>query len=106
MFFPIGVGVLDVKHRIEKFHTPERKQTAGFLDILLEAAIRQQAVVITYGVDPEGDRVIQPIGIYEDEGFWFCPAFCYKRKAFRLFRADRIRSAARAGEEERPAPVT
>ncbi|WP_167345674.1 WYL domain-containing protein [Paenibacillus riograndensis] len=37
--------------------------------------------------------------LYAHEGYWFCPAYCYLRKAYRLFRADRIRSAVLADAE-------
>jgi predicted DNA-binding transcriptional regulator YafY len=100
----------DVKVRIEEmrnrvdFYTPTRKQKSEFLEILLDAAIKQQPVTIEYGTEPGGERDIQPIGIYADEGFWYCPAYCYERQAFRLFRVDRIRSAVMVEMEQRLAP--
>ncbi|MDQ0175494.1 WYL domain-containing protein [Bacillus chungangensis] len=46
-------------------------------------------------------RVIQPIGLYSCSGFWYCPAYCFKRKTFRLFRADRIHHAERTIDEQK-----
>nr|WP_229750782.1 WYL domain-containing protein [Paenibacillus nasutitermitis] len=37
-------------------------------------------------------RDVQPIGIYASNGFWYCPAYCFHRRDFRLFRCDRGRS--------------
>ncbi|UFJ42590.1 YafY family transcriptional regulator [Brevibacillus humidisoli] len=91
----------DVKDRIDQMKNrvdlvqPTREQSTPYLSILLEAAIRQQIIQIEYdsrqGVS---SRDIQPIGIYAKNGFWYCPAYCFARDDFRLFRADRIYSAA------------
>lgn len=52
-------------------------------------------VTITYKSN-EGvtQREIQPIGLYASEGYWYCPAFCFLRQTYRLFRADRISFAS------------
>lgn len=98
----------DVKDRIEEmrnrvdFYTPERKETCRFLGILLESAIRQKVVTIEYETTPGRSRNIQPIGIYADDGFWYCPAYCFEREAYRLFRADRITSAVMADPSPPP----
>ncbi|WP_231929064.1 WYL domain-containing protein [Brevibacillus sp. SKDU10] len=31
--------------------------------------------------------------MYSYNGFWYCPAYCLQRQAYRLFRADRIKQA-------------
>ncbi|MFM1653247.1 helix-turn-helix transcriptional regulator [Brevibacillus sp. B_LB10_24] len=90
----------DVRDRIDQmknrvdFVTPTRQQESPFLSILLEAAVDQKVLLITYGSDgDEACRKIQPIGIYASNGLWFCPAYCFLRKDFRIFRCDRIQSA-------------
>ncbi len=35
-------------------------------------------------------RIIQPIGVYSCNGYWYLPAYCFMRKQNRLFRVDRI----------------
>ncbi|QYR20211.1 YafY family transcriptional regulator [Paenibacillus sp. sptzw28] len=90
----------DVRDRIDQmknrvdFVTPTRQQESPFLSILLEAAIHQKVLLIEH--ESRGDtagRKIQPIGIYANNGLWFCPAYCFLRKDFRVFRCDRIHSA-------------
>lgn len=84
----------EMRHRID-FFTHSRPQRAEYLEVLLQAAIDRLPVTIDYGVrmDQTTLRTIQPFGIYAYEGYWFCPAYCYLRKAYRLFRIDRIWSA-------------
>ena len=88
-----------MKNRVD-FLVPKRKQTSSHLDLLLEAAIEQKALTIEYW-SSKGvvKRDIQPIGIYAESGFWFCPAYCCLRGDYRLFRADRIFSASYAVQQ-------
>ncbi|MEW4369584.1 helix-turn-helix transcriptional regulator [Paenibacillus kandeliae] len=80
-----------MKHRLD-FTAPTRRQHAPYLPILLEAAVSQQILHITY--EPEGKsrstRPIQPVFIYTNQGFWYCSAYCFLRNEYRLFRCDRI----------------
>lgn len=90
----------DLQHRIENmknrvdFITPTRKADTPHLQTLLDGSIKQKVLQITYH-SREGKtiREIQPIGIYAYEGLWYCPAFCYLRSEYRVFRCDRIESA-------------
>ncbi|PYI55586.1 helix-turn-helix transcriptional regulator [Paenibacillus flagellatus] len=91
----------DVRDRIDQmknrvdFVTPTRQRESPHLPILLEAAVRQKVLLIEYESKGEGAcRHIQPIGIYANNGLWFCPAYCFLRRQFRVFRCDRIHSAA------------
>lgn len=82
-----------MKNRVD-FVTPTRQQDSPYLSILLEAAVHQKVLRIEYGSKgSEAGRTIQPIGIYSNNGLWFCPAYCSLRKDFRIFRCDRIHSA-------------
>ncbi|HEU5138405.1 MAG TPA: YafY family protein [Bacillales bacterium] len=90
----------DVRNRIDAmkdrivFWNPRHAQPADHLETILEAAIEQSAVLIEYDSQTGiAKRTIQPVGLYSYKGFWYCPAYCFKREAFRLFRADRIHNA-------------
>ncbi|WP_421617134.1 helix-turn-helix transcriptional regulator [Brevibacillus sp. TJ4] len=91
----------DVRDRIDQmknrvdFVAPTRQQELPYLPLLLDAAIRQRVVRIEY--DSRGgvsSRLVQPVGIYAKNGFWYCPAYCFRTDDFRLFRCDRIVAAA------------
>ena len=99
----------DVRDRIDQmknrfdFVTPTRQQASPHLPILLEAAVQQQVLRIEYESRGEAAcRSIQPIGIYASSGLWFCPAYCFLRQDFRIFRCDRIRSAVRDTDGTEP----
>lgn len=91
----VKIQIEEMRHRVD-FFTHTRQERADHLEILLQASIKRLPVTIHYGTqaDETQQRTIQPIGIYAHEGYWFCPAYCDLRKGFRLFRVDRIGSAA------------
>ncbi|MFD0589336.1 helix-turn-helix transcriptional regulator [Paenibacillus sp. GCM10027627] len=90
----------DVRDRIDQmrdrvdFITPVRQAQSPHLSVLLDAAIRQAVLLVDYtSKQQRGEREIQPIGIYTQEGLWYCLAYCFLRKSYRVFRCDRIASA-------------
>lgn len=90
----------DVRDRIDQmknrvdFVTPTRQQKSPFLSILLDGAIHQKVIRMDYeSREGKSSRDIQPVGIYASNGLWYCPAYCFLRGDFRLFRCDRIHSA-------------
>lgn len=90
-----------VKNRIDQLRnrvdmvSPFRTSKSPYLSTLLEASILQKVVSIDYAAKGStSPRDIQPIGIYANSGLWYCPAYCFLREDFRVFRCDRILSAA------------
>jgi len=91
----------DVKNRIDEmrnrvdFVSPARHAGSPHLAILLDAAIRQKVLLIDYeSREGRSSREVQPIGIYNRGGLWYCPAYSAERGEIRMFRCDRIHAAA------------
>ncbi len=62
--------------------------------ILLEAAIKQKIVTILYHMNDQKMYCnIQVIGIYSENGEWFCPAYCYSLMDFHIFKLTDIQNA-------------
>lgn len=62
--------------------------------VMLEAAIKQKIVTVLYHIqDSKTYCNIQPIGIYNENGEWFCPAFCYSLTDFHVFNLSDIHQA-------------
>lgn len=80
----------EMRNRIV-FWTPKRYIETPYLELMLKAAIEQRVVSVEYSSKKEiAKREIQPLGLYSENGYWYCPAYCFKREAFRLFRVDYI----------------
>jgi len=99
----------DVRDRIDQmqnrvdFHAHTRRARTEYLGLLLDAAVRQAVVNIRYESRDGGtQRSIQPVGIYANDGFWYCVAYCYLRRGFRLFRCDRMLAAEPDGTGVEP----
>ncbi|MGZ4107803.1 MAG: helix-turn-helix transcriptional regulator [Tumebacillaceae bacterium] len=99
----------DVRDRIDRmknrvdFVTPARQAKIPALSILLDAAIQQNVLHIEYESRGKTScREIQPIGIYANNGFWYCPAYCFTRGDFRVFRCDRIQAATADAVTSKP----
>lgn len=96
----------DTKQKIDKmkqrviFWTPKRQAPVPYLQLLLDAALQQRPLRIHYDSrDGAKERSIQPIGVYSHNGYWYCPAYCFLKSKYLLFRADRVLSAVWAGED-------
>jgi len=75
--------------------SPNREMSLSCLTTLLQALMIKSVVTIEYNssVCEKNTRHIQPVGLYSDRGYWYCPAYCFARSGYRLFRADRIITA-------------
>jgi len=81
-----------IEHRVD-FISVYQEEQIPFLRQLLDAAIQQVVIVISYEANGKTSiRSIQPIGIYVNEGKWYCPSYCFLSKDYRVFRCDRIKS--------------
>lgn len=61
-----------------------------------DAVLRQRQLLITYWVpsrDEESERVVDPRGIVNAQGFDYLDAWCHSAEAPRMFRLDRIHQA-------------
>ena len=55
----------------------------------------------SFSKDSESTREIQPVGFQFIDGHEYLDSYCYSSKDFRLFRLDRIKSAAMMGPSEK-----
>ncbi|MEI4830142.1 YafY family protein [Bacillus sp. FJAT-53711] len=82
----------NMKDRID-FVSIHQQEEIPFLRQLLDAAIQQDVIIVNYETNGRtSNRSIQPIGIYANEGKWYCPSYCFSKKDYRVFRCDRIQS--------------
>ncbi len=81
-----------MQNRVE-FESIQQQEKIPFLKQLLDAAIQQDILIISYEASGKtSKRSIQPIGIYVKDGKWYCPSYCFFREDYRVFRCDRIKS--------------
>lgn len=97
-----------VLHAVSHVYKPQaRAELMVDLGMLRDAAWKERAVRIDY-VDQGGaasDRTIWPLALVYTERTLSVLAWCCLRQDFRIFRGDRIGSAALTGESFRPRRV-
>jgi predicted DNA-binding transcriptional regulator YafY len=85
---------------------PEREQRAPFLEALMEAVQQGRWVQIEYhSAERLSTQHIFPRQIRSETGLWYCHAYSHERGEERVFRVDRIRALAPAGEHFRAPPI-
>lgn len=63
------------------------------LEILFESIAEKTQVFLKYeSIQSESpvDRTIEPVGIFNENNYWYVMAYCHLRKDYRQFRTDRI----------------
>ena len=72
---------------------PFYTQKSNTLDMLLKSITERKIVRINYTAihsDDPMERVIEPVGIYHENSYWYTVAYCHLRNDYRNFRSDRI----------------
>ena len=85
--------VEELRSRVRVRHQPPTPKRARRT---VEEALRRSVVVNLDYTDANGSntsRSVDPVGFYNGGGSWHLIGYCHLRKAGRIFRLDRIRSA-------------
>lgn len=82
-----------LQHRFA-FMVESRDVEVPHLDTLVHAAADGEVLRILYRSARGNEaRLIQPVGVYAENGYWYCPAYAFERERMRVFRADRVLAA-------------
>ena len=66
-------------------HTPDA------LDVLLDSIAEKKQVALQYQSpysDELANRMIEPVGLFNENNYWYVKAYCHLRKDYRQFRTD------------------
>jgi predicted DNA-binding transcriptional regulator YafY len=79
------------KRLLVQFPLPKHSDLSS---VIIEAAINQKIMTIQYLMDGTKRYTnIQPIGLFSENGEWFCPAYCYSLTDIYVFRVCDILNA-------------
>lgn len=84
---------LDKSLLVHSSHPLFKDNISNALEILMSGIVNKQQVKISYQAfesEAVAERVIEPIGMFHDHGYWYVVAYCHLRKDYRQFRSDRI----------------
>ncbi|TLV03009.1 helix-turn-helix transcriptional regulator [Dyadobacter luticola] len=80
---------IEIRHNNQLFH----KSNSNTLDTLLKSISEKKIAKIYYAAmnaDDPMERVIEPVGVYHENNYWYTVAYCYLRNDYRNFRSDRV----------------
>ena len=69
------------------------KDIPDALEILFESiAEKKQVKLLYYGIESKAplERIIEPVGIFHENNYWYVMGYCHLRKDYRQFRTDRM----------------
>lgn len=81
--------ILDRKSKEKYFN----KEVPDAVNLLLKSITSHKQTSIQYiksGSNESEDRILEPIGLFLKQGYWYFIAYCLLRKDYRQFRLDRI----------------
>ncbi len=91
------ITALESNIDIRSHHRPFNAAVPNALELLLRGIGEQLCLRLHYkSIDAKSAqaRVVEPIGIFHENGFWYLLAWCQLRADYRHFRADRIQQIA------------
>jgi predicted DNA-binding transcriptional regulator YafY len=80
---------IEVRKSNHAFHKPN----SNTLDVLLKSISERKIARINYTAinsDDPLERVVEPVGVYHENNYWYTIAYCHLRNDYRNFRSDRI----------------
>ncbi|SMG57487.1 helix-turn-helix transcriptional regulator [Paenibacillus aquistagni] len=85
------------------FWSPTRTISSSSLVPLLEASMNRSIVAMKYeSKDALKEKRVTPIGVYAQNGFWYCPAYDHDKRKILLYRVDRAHSAVVLERDDEP----
>lgn len=92
------ISLIDQHVQIDRSQNPFNKGIPDALEILLESIAEKRQVSLIYRAfieDELSERLIEPVGVFHENHFWYVMGYCHLRKDYRQFRSDRIQRISR-----------
>lgn len=93
------ISLIDGHVQIDPKQSPFNKAIPDALEILLESIAEKRQVALTYRSfiqDELTERMIEPIGVFHENHYWYVLGYCHLRRDYRQFRTDRIQQIKRS----------
>lgn len=87
-----NVALIEDKYLI--FDTSTNESSNEVLSVLLESIVTKKQIELWYQKPAENiadKRILEPIGVFYENDYWYFMAFCYLRNDYRQFRIDRVK---------------
>lgn len=87
------VTALDSQVYINPAQDLFKEEIVDALEILFEGIAGKKQIMLQYQsfeADNPTERLIEPVGLFHENNYWYLLGYCHLRKDYRQFRSDRI----------------
>ncbi|MCB4806841.1 YafY family transcriptional regulator [Tamlana sp. 62-3] len=87
------ISALESQIIVDPSHKLFNDDLPNALEVLFESIAEKRQVYLKYQAlnnETPTERYVEPVGIYQESGFWYVLAFCHLRNDYRQFRTDRM----------------
>lgn len=87
------VEEIESKVLVRDIHESERQKAPNALASIFRSIGEKLQVKLLYeaiSAEKPGERIIEPVGVFHENSFWYIFGYCHLRKDYRQFRTDRI----------------
>jgi len=94
--------------RIKFYHNPQLERTSHFLSALQSALTNFNIIQVDYQSLSGSltSRLVEPFALLSTQNNWLLVGWCRLRKAYRIFRLDRIKTLSLLPEQFQPHAIT
>lgn len=93
------IDVLETQVFVSSEQIHINQEIPDVLEILFESIGEQKQVLLQYrslSSDQPSKRYIEPVGVFQQNRYWYIYGYCHLRKDYRQFRTDRILNISRS----------
>ncbi|MGB7393384.1 MAG: YafY family protein [Pricia sp.] len=87
------ISALESQVRIDPAQALFNEDVPDALEILFESIAEKRQVFLKYhslDADKPSERLVEPVGLFHENNFWYVLGYCHFRKDYRQFRTDRM----------------
>ncbi|MBP2100339.1 helix-turn-helix transcriptional regulator [Enterococcus rivorum] len=102
----LSVVPIELRQKLEKFSdhfqlsTPKQAVSSLYLNDLIKATLEGVVIKIDYqSKQQQSEKIVEPIGIYASNGYWYFVAFDKRIQEARHYRVDRIKQLTMMEEQ-------
>lgn len=94
------ISALESQVQMDETQILFNKDIPDALEILFESIAEKKQVYLKYhslDADKPSERMIEAVGLFHENNFWYVLGYCHYRKDYRQFRTDRMLAIKRTG---------
>ncbi|QCR24885.1 YafY family protein [Pontibacter sp. SGAir0037] len=87
------VAALEAQIWVDSSQELFNKHAPDALNVLIDSIAEKKQVSLQYQAsytDDQTERIIEPVGLFHENNFWYVLAYCHLRSDYRQFRTDRM----------------